>query len=119
MATFPLLDSGAVIQYPATRTSEASTEIIQFVDGSEQRFRNYSSPYHSWAIRLFALDEGEIQQLRNFIVETNGGSGTFSFTDPWDSNVYPSCSLQGNDFLDSLSGPFGGGVTLTVRETRS
>ena len=119
MATFPLLRTGAVIQYPATRTVKVSTEIIQFVDGSEQRFRNYSTPYHSWMIPLAVLDEGEIQQLRNFIVQTNGGAGTFSFTDPWDAIVYPSCSLQGNDFPDLLSGPFSGGVTLTIRENRT
>jgi len=119
MATFPLLATGAIIQFPATRTAAMSTEIIQFVDGSEQRFRNYSAPYHTWIIRLAALDEAEMQQLRNFIVQTNGGSGTFSFTDPWDSSVYASCSFQGNDFLDSLSAPFSAGVTLTIRENRS
>ena len=48
---------------------------LQFVDGSEQRFRNYQSPLHQWVIALSLLDQSELHQLQEFFRAMVGASG--------------------------------------------
>jgi hypothetical protein len=118
MSSFPVLKTGAVIQYPANRALEYATDVIQFIDGGEQRFRGFDQPYRSWAIRLDALDETELQKTRAFVLD-NGTTGLFSFTDPWDGTVYPSCRIDGTGLRDLLSGPGLAATDLVIREVRT
>ncbi len=118
MSTFPVLSTGAVSQYPASRSFDFSTQLIQFYDGSEQRFREYANAYHRWSIKLQALDETELQNIRNF-VQQNGVTGLFSFTDPWDQTVYANCRLDGTGITDSLTDPMQAQTSLTILESRS
>ena len=97
MSTFPVLNSGAMLQFPASRTLSFSTTIVRFVDGREQRYPLYTKPVHRWAIQLDALGDDEMQRLISFVEAVGGPVGTFSFTDPWDGVVYPSCSIEGQD----------------------
>lgn len=118
MPAFPTLRTGAVLQHPATRTIEYSSDIVQFMDGREQRFRIYPAPYHRWSVTLASLNETEIQQIRSFITQLNGASGIFTFTDPWDGSIYPTCSIEGDSVSDSLTGPYDGQTSFTIRENR-
>jgi len=116
MATFPILKTGAVAQYPVTRTLQFSTKILRFVDGTEQRFREFKRPLRRWVIRLDLLDEGELAAVEDFFQSQQGRAGSFSFTDPWDGTPYPNCSLD-HDGMDAyLQGPDRGRATLIVRE---
>jgi hypothetical protein len=119
MSTFPVLKTGAVAQYPASRTVEHATRVLTFLDGSEQRFRLTSGAARSWVIRLAVLDETEMSAIEEFLVSRQGRLGSFAFTDPWDGTVYPDCSLESDvnplTFADVLRGR----ATLTVRENRS
>lgn len=119
MSTFPTLKTSAVAQYPATRSFHYSTDLVQFIDGSEQRFRDYGRPYHRWIITLHRLDETELQQIRSFVVQMNGSAGVFSFTDPWDGTMYPTCSLEGDGFGDAIAGPTEGTAHIVIRENRT
>ncbi len=94
MATFPLLKTNAVAQYPASRTVQYQNEALRFVDGSEQRYRDCAGPLHRWEIRLDQLDEAEAAALDEFFAANQGTFGSFAFTDPWDGHVYGSCSLE-------------------------
>lgn len=118
MSDFPSLRTGAVVQYPATRQIRSSTCVLRFLDGSEQRFREYGGPIRSWTIRLDLLDDREMAALESFFLSEQGQSGSFSFTDPWDGTVYPDCSLED----DSLSLKFGnlnrGSTALVIKENR-
>src|SRR5437879_574409 len=118
MSSFPVLKTGAVLQFPASRALEFSTDVIQFIDGSEQRFRGYAGQYRLWMIRLNALDETELQKMRSF-AQDNGATGLFSFTDPWDGTVYPSCRIDGTGIEDLLSGPAQAATSLVIREFRT
>jgi hypothetical protein len=119
MSTFPVLKTGAVIQVPTSRTMQFATDVVQFMDGTEQRYCEYALPYHSWIVKFNALDDGELQNIRAFVQQMNGAAGLFSFTDPWDETVYPTCSLQGDTVTDSLTGPFQTGTSLSIRENRT
>jgi hypothetical protein len=119
MSTFPLLKTGAVAQYPLQRQLNYSTQVLRFADGSEQRFSDYGSPLRQWTIQLSLLDETEVNNLVMFWRTQNGASGNFSFTDPLDGTVCPSCSFVGDDMRIALKEEGQGEVSVTIRENRS
>lgn len=119
MATFPTLKTGAVMQYPATATLRYANQLLRFVDGSEQRYREYSAPLHEWVIRLDLLDEEEMKALETFFLEQQGQFASFSFVDPKDNTTYPDCSLMIDDFVFTLNGERRGQTSVVVKENRS
>jgi hypothetical protein len=118
MSAFPLLKTGAVLQYPASLSSNHSTCVLRFVDGSEQRFREYPRPLRKWVIRLELLDETEVATLENFFQSQLGRLGDFAFTDPWDGTTYPNCSLEEDSITMTFEDLMRGQVTVVVRENR-
>lgn len=112
---FPTLNSGAVMQYPARRTLEYSTEVTAFVDGSEQRFRKFNGSKRKWLVRLSQLSEDEMYGIRTFVVAQGGAAQTFAFRDPWDSVQYPNCAIS-QESIDLLFGENGAGSTSLVIE---
>jgi len=119
MANFPVLKTGSVMQYPATTTIRYSNQVIQFVDGVEQRYRDFPAPLHEWVIRLDLLDEGEVKALEQFFLDQQGQFENFSFTDPKDDVTYPDCSLMIDDLAISLNGERRGKTMVIIRENRS
>jgi phage-related protein len=119
MSTFPTMKSGAVMQYPAQRGVEFSTVALQFVDGSEQRFRSYQAPLHRWVIQLSLLDQSELHQFQEFFRSVAGRAENFTFTDPTDGTIYPTCSLSSDAMTALLAGEWNGETSLTVLENRS
>jgi hypothetical protein len=119
MANFPTLKTGAVMQYPAKATLRFSTQLLQFVDGTEQRYREYPASLHEWVIALDLLDEEEMKALEEFFMLQQGQFGSFVFVDPKDSTTYPDCSLMIGDFAFTLNGERRGKTSVIVRENRS
>jgi hypothetical protein len=118
VATFPPLKTGAVAQYPADRTPQSSTQAYRFLDGSEQRFPGFPAVLQRWTIRLDLLDEGELETLREFFLSEEGRAGSFSFTDPWTSTVYPNCSFGSDALALVFQGPQNGATQIIVKENR-
>jgi phage-related protein len=116
---FPKLKTNAVAQYPATKTMKFRTQALRFVDGAEQRYREWAAPLGQWTIRLDALDETEMAQVDAFVADNQGRSGTFSFTDPWDGAVHANCSLASDELVLEWTGEMRGRTSLTVVESRS
>jgi phage-related protein len=119
MASFPALKTGAVAQYGSDRTRQFSTQVLRFIDGSEQRFPGYGTPLLQWVIRLDLLDESELENLEQFFENEGGCAGTFSFTDPWDGTVYPSCSFASDDLALQFEEVARGKTQVVVKENRS
>jgi phage-related protein len=118
MASFPLLKTGAIAQYPSDRTRQFSTQVFRFLDGSEQRFPAFAAALRQWTIRLDLLDEAELETLQEFFLSEEGCAGTFSFTDPWDSTVYANCSFGSDALALAFEGPMKGTTQVTVKENR-
>lgn len=119
MANFPKLKTGAIAQYPTGKTFRFRNQILRFVDGTDQRYRDSAGPLHIWEIRLDKLDEREMAGIEAFFAENQGSFGNFTFTDPWDGQVYPNCSLA-SDSLSLVSlNEMQGTVALKVIENRS
>lgn len=119
MSDFPLLKTGAVMQYPARKALTFSTRVLRFVDGSEQRFRQFGAPLRRWVIHLELLDEAEMSALEEFFRARQGAYGDFSFTDPWEGVEYPNCSFDQDEAGWEFVGEARGGTTLVVKENRS
>jgi len=118
VANFPTLKTGAVAQYPSDRARQFSTQVLRFLDGSEQRFPGYGAPLRRWLIRLDLLDESELVNLEQFFDGQDGRAGVFSFTDPWDGTVYASCSFDHDDLALEFQGQARGKTAVVVKENR-
>src|ERR1700728_156550 len=102
MATFPPLKTGAVAQYPATKSLRFQNQIVRFVDGNEQRYRDSAGPLHQWVIRLDQLDETELASLESFLLSIQDSFASIIFIDPWNATSYPNHSI-GSDKLQLTS----------------
>ena len=119
MDTFPTLKTGAVAQYPASKTFRFQNQILRFLDGTDQRYRDSAGPLHTWEIHLDKLDEGEMAIMETFFADNQGSFNSFTFTDPWDGQVYPDCSLASDSLRLVSSNEMQGSVVLKVVENRS
>jgi hypothetical protein len=117
--TFPKLKTRAVAQYPLTRGIRFRNQVIQFVDGTAQRYRDSSGPLHEWQIRLDLLDEAEMAAIEQFFTDNQGAFGTFAFTDPWDEQAYTNCSFVNGDLALTSLAELQGRTALTVRQNRN
>lgn len=118
MSDFPLLKTGALAQYPLERRLEFATEVLRFVDGSEQRFRQRGSPARRWVLRLNLLTEEEAARVEAFFLTEQGRTGSFAFTDPNDGQTYPDCSLDDDAIELSWEEISGGSTAIVIRENR-
>jgi uncharacterized protein DUF2460 len=116
MAEFPRLKTGAIAQYPATRTESYDTTVMRFIDGSEQRFRNVGRPLRTWLLRLDLLDEAELHELEQFFAVQRGSLDDFAFTDPWDETQHPSCRLEEQEFVGQYLAEHRGMTRMTITE---
>jgi Conserved hypothetical protein 2217 (DUF2460) len=118
MATFPKLKTGAVAQYPATRIFRFQNQILRFLDGTDQRYRDSAGPFYSWEIRLDQLDETELAALQAFFLANQGSFASFAFTDPWNGQVYSNCSLASDQMNITSLAEMQGRTSLIVIENR-
>jgi hypothetical protein len=107
MASFPVLKTGAVAQYPIVRTTQLQNQTVRFVGGTDQRYRDSGAMKQRWQVQLNGVDEGELAAIDEFFAANQGAYGSFSFTDPWDGHVYQDCSLEQDEIC-----------VLTVAERR-
>ena len=118
MAMFPTLKTGAVTQYPAQRQIIFRTQVVEFIDGQQQRYREYPRALHRWVVMLDQLDAGELRAVSAFF-ETKGTVNAFSFTDPRDGTVYGNCTIEGAEFQMKVLDEWCGQTQLTIRENRT
>ena|SRR5690242_3504390 len=116
---FPTLRTNAIAQYPATRTVQFRNQVLLFLDGTGQRYRDSSGPLRQWEIRLDQLDETEMTALEQFFTDNQGGFAAFEFTDPWDGQTYPNCSFTSDDLVLTSLDERKGQTAVVVKQNRS
>ena len=114
MATFPKLKTDAIAQYPVARRAQFQNQTVRFVDGSEQRYRDCAGARLKWDIQLRELDEGELAAIEEFFLASQGAFGSFTFTDPWDGQVYANCSVAADELALATVAEMRGGTKLTI-----
>lgn len=116
---FPKLRTNAIAQYPATRTVQFRNQVILFLDGTGQRYRDSSEPLRQWEIRLDQLDETEMTAIEQFFADNQGEFGAFEFTDPWDGRIYTNCSFASNDLVLTWLDERKGQTEVVVKQNQS
>ena len=115
---FPKLKTTALAQYPAARGIRFQNQVLEFIDGTAQRYRDSRGPLLQWEIHLDLLEEGEMTALHQFFTENQGAFGSFAFTDPWDGLVYADCSFANGDLALTTLSEMRGQTALVVRQNR-
>jgi hypothetical protein len=115
---FPTLKTGAVAQYPATKTNQFASFVVRFLDGGDQRYRQFPAPLRRWVIRLDMLDETELNALEQFFAAQEGSFSTFSFVDPWTQSTVTNCSLDQDTLQYAVLAELRGTAQLVVVEDR-
>jgi len=116
-SVFPTLKTGAIAQYPASKITQYSSYVMRFLDGTDQRHRQYT-PLRRWTIQLNMLDEAEVNALEQFFEQQQGRFGSFSFIDPSTQTTFPNCSLGQDSFQMELSGDMRGLTKLVIVENK-
>ena len=120
MASFPIpLKTGAVAQYPLTAQAQFATNVVRFMDGSEQRFPGYATPLRRWTIRLDLLEETELNAALGFFRAQSGSAGVFRFTDPADGTVYSNCCFASDSIQTSMDAAGRWAAAIVVQQNRS
>src|SRR5580704_1275769 len=116
MATFPVLKTGAVAQYPLDRGARYSTQAVRFMDGSQQKFRLIGVGLRRWTLNLDLLDEQELGAVTAFVEQQ--GSGSFAFTDPVTGQNVATCTISGQQFDATMTRERDGQTTVVIEEIR-
>ena len=117
MADFPILSTSAVTQYPTGLTSGQGTQVIRFLDGSDQRYLMQGTSLRQWEIRLDLLNEREIQQIESFFLAVQGDYESFNFPDPISGTNVPNCQLAAPGLVTEYLGVDNSSTYLWVIET--
>jgi hypothetical protein len=119
MISFPRLKTGAVAQYPSSRTMAFSTQVMRFLDGSEQRYREQQGLLRRWVIRLDLLDDEERQRIQEFMEGVRGRCQMFAFEDPWSGATVPNCSLDNDELVVTAEAEGRSSAVMVVKENRT
>ena len=117
MATFPILSSGSITQYPTPLTTGQAVQVIRFLDGSDQRYLVEGKMLRSWEIRLNLLNETEIQLIEAFFTSQQGDYSPFIFPDPFTSSNVPNCRLGAPGLASEYMGVDASSASFWVVET--
>ncbi|MGA7411698.1 MAG: hypothetical protein WBW33_14560 [Bryobacteraceae bacterium] len=116
MATFPALSSGAIAQYPMPAYVARTTQVVRFLDGSDQRCIVRARPVRWWVVKLSLLNDVELALLEGFFTEEQGGFGLFDFPDPFSGQTITNCRLATSALETLYEGPDQGSTELTIME---
>ena len=114
MATFPLLKTSAVAQYPVERAMRYRTQLVSFLDGSQQRFSLAGAGLRKWTIALQQLDLGEVAALVEFTEAQ--GSAVFSYSDPISGDVAAKCVIAAGGMTTTARGEVANNAELVIEE---
>ncbi len=117
MTTFPLLSTGAVTQYPLEIVTGQASQVIRFLDGTDQRYRMQGRMLRQWQIKLDLLNEDEIEALQNFFVGQLGDYSSFVFMDPYSGTGVPNCRFATAAFSAMYEAVDLGAASFWVIET--
>jgi hypothetical protein len=117
MNTFPFLSTGAVTQYPLGIATGQSSQVIRFLDGTDQRFRIQGRMLRRWQIRLDLLNESEIGALEAFFNSQLGTYSAFVFPDPCSGAEVPNCIFGADAFSSDYEGVDVSSASFWVVET--
>lgn len=85
MTHFPVLSSGAVCQFPVSKTREFRTIVNSLANGADVKLGDGAGERVRWRLRFLGLSEGEFRNIEDFYRAREGALETFLFLDPTDN----------------------------------
>jgi len=116
MAVFPKLKTGAAAQYPLSVEAAYETRVANFLDLSEQRFRERPGRVRRWVVDLRLLSHLELEEVERFFDEQRGGFGVFEFEDPTTGSIVTSCRFDQDAISVDERGDFDAAARLVIVE---
>ena len=101
MAIFPQLNTGAVMQYPATMATALPVRVARFLDGSDQRWLAGPKPLRQWLVQLRDVTESELVAIQQFFQSQQGDYSPFVFPDPFSGAPVPNCRFRDPHLISS------------------
>jgi hypothetical protein len=117
MASFPVLSTGAVAQYPLSRGTSYAVETVQFIDGTQQRCLTRGKALRRWLISLTLLTEIELAQIEQFFDALQGNFEPFTFVDPITGVPVANCILSNSSLTTQYLSIGNGTASLWIEET--
>lgn len=117
MASFPLLSTGAIAQYPLTRGTSFGVDTILFLDGTGQRSMTRGKKLRRWQVSLSQLDETELRNIEEFFETVQGNFGVFTFVDPYTGESVPHCRLSNPSVVTQYLTSGSGKATVWIEES--
>jgi hypothetical protein len=117
MNTFPTISSNAVTQYPAAVQYSQGVQVIEFLDGSDQRYLLQPQMLRLWRINLTQLNEDEIQQIESFFAGQEGTYSSFIFPDPFTGTNVNNCRFAASSLATNYQDVDNSSTVCWVIET--
>lgn len=113
MASLPTVRSGAKALYPIRRTNNFSTRVIQFQNGTEQRWKS-RAPLNEFALQYTRINSTDRAALETFWASIKG-----SFDKTWDftlSTTYGNCVMLDDKLVIKQTSPLLWDVSFRFRQ---
>jgi hypothetical protein len=85
MLYYPQLTTGAVSQFPVTRSTHMRTVANQLASGFSIRMEDTGSQKVQWRLQYSSLTDGERSAIESLFEASEGQLNTFTFLDPTDN----------------------------------
>jgi hypothetical protein len=125
MLYFPQLTSGAVSQFPVTRSASMRTVSNQLLNGATIRMADTGAQKVQWRLQYAALTDGERGLIESLFESAEGQLNTFTFLDPtsnlltwsedWTQPAWVPDALL--NLSSSISDPLGGSAAMQLTNT--
>lgn len=116
MANFPTITSGRVERLPFTRAKTYRTKVLQFANGSEQRWAQPAGP-QKFSLNFNGVSTPDKDTVRAFFVSCKGAyDATWSLT--VDGVQYDYCAFDQDDFTATQAENLKWSFSLKIVQTR-
>ena len=82
MSWFPQIGSGAIVQFPTTRTRRWRAILNELESGEQIMLPDRTAGQIEWRLAFQDLTDAEATSLRSLFTSSQGSFGTFTFIDP-------------------------------------
>ena len=119
MATFPILSTGAIAQYPLAKGTSFLVDVVPFLDGSDQRCLSRGKGLRRWVVQLSRMTELELAAVEEFFDANQGNFGQFEFVDPFTGETIPNCRLADPKVVTEYLTVGNGSTTFSIVENHA
>jgi hypothetical protein len=116
MPTYPAINGGVLVQFPATGKVRFSTRVNDMDNGLRYTGYNWASPLRRWPLEYPAITDSERDSILSFYADRDGSLKSFTFVDPWTGDSYANCRFGNQELQWTYVGPNQNRMTVLIEE---